>query len=284
MTAGPRPATIAADRAGHTSASASAAARAARFSRSGGAAARTAACSAGLTQTAGGVPAASMASSPARSRASTADQAASGSAAQTPSLLRYWQVADAVNTVPGIAWPSSSAASASCGQVPPSGASCPACSADSAPGDRRRGQRAGAGRGELRPPPGEVVPVLAAADARADDHRGGLGQRRRLAAQLAGQADRAAALVRVGGQPARQVVQRLPRAEPGHHENPHPVLAGDSRDVRGGDQHPAGRPGRPSARPGPPRPAGHRAPPATAGWSPPARPANRAATASASPA
>ena len=113
-----------------------------------------------------------------------------------------------------------------------------------APGDRRRGQRAGAGRGELRPPPGEVVPVLAAADARADDHRGGLGQRRRLAAQLAGQADRAAALVRVRGQPARQVVQRLPRAERGHRENPHPVLTGDRRGVRGGDQHPAGRPGR----------------------------------------
>ena len=116
-----------------------------------------------------------------------------------------------MNTVPGTPWPSSSAASTSSGQVPPPGARCSACSADSIQVSRRRGQPAAPAARELRPLLGEVVPVLTAADARADDHRGGLGQRRRLAAQLAGQVDRAAALVRVGGQPAEQVAQRLPR-------------------------------------------------------------------------
>ena len=89
--------------------------------------------------------------------------------------------------------------------------------------------------------------TVAASHARADDHRGGLGQRSRLAAKTGGQVDRAAALVRVRGQPARQVAQRLPRAEPRHRANQHPGRAGHHRGVRGRDQHPARRPGRPQA-------------------------------------
>ena len=94
----------------------------------------------------------------------------------------------------------------------------------------------------------EVVPVLTAPDAGADDHRGRLSQRGRLTAQCAGQVDRAVALVRVGGQPARQVPQCLPDAERGHRTDQYPVLAGQRRSVCGRDQHPPGRPGRPQAR------------------------------------
>ena len=113
------------------------------------------------------------------------------------------------------------------------------------PGQPRRGGRLAAACRGLRLLLDEVVPVLAAADAGADDHRGRLGQRGRVAAQCVGQVDRAVALVRVGGQPARQVVQRLPDAERGHRTDQHPVLTGHRPGVRGGDQHPPGRPGRP---------------------------------------
>ena len=81
------------------------------------------------------------------------------------------------------------------------------------PGHRRGGQRPGAARRELRPPPREKLPVITAGQARAGDHRAGLGHRGRLAAKIGGQVDRPAALVRVGDQPAQQAAHRLARAE-----------------------------------------------------------------------
>ena len=111
------------------------------------------------------------------------------------------------------------------------------------PGQPGRRSRPARTRG-LWPAIDDVVAVLTAADTRADDHRGGLSQRRRVTAQLAGQVDRAAALVRVGGQPSRQVAQRLPDAERGHRRGQHPGHTGDRRGIRGGDQYLSGRAGR----------------------------------------
>ena len=169
----------------------------------------------------------SMASKPVRSRLSTASQARSGSAGAPPSA-RYRHAADVVNTVPGIAWPSRSAASASRSWVArawrePSGLLGRQC-----PGDRRRGLLAAGLLGKVRPPGGEVVLVVTARQRGAGDHRAGLGERRRFAAKLGGQVDRPVALVWVCGQAAHQIVQGFAGAESPGRENLRPGIAADT--------------------------------------------------------
>ena len=75
----------------------------------------------------------------------------------------------------------------------------------------------------------EVVPVVPAGQRGAGDHRTGLGERQRLAAQVLDEVDGAEALVGVRGQAADQVAQRLAGAERPDRETPVPV----SRDNAG---------------------------------------------------
>ena len=114
------------------------------------------------------------------------------------------------------------------------------------PGDRARGGRAAgrAGAARLVAPVREMLAVVVARQFRAGDHRARLRQRQRLAVEVADQVDGALPLIEVRRQAADQVGERLPAAE-----------RADGDDVRappeqgpgfgGGDQHPAGRPGRP---------------------------------------
>ena len=70
------------------------------------------------------------------------------------------------------------------------------------PGDRGRRRLGPARVDELLLPLREVLPVVAAGHARASDHRAGLAQRERLAAEVPNQVYRSAALVRVGAEAA----------------------------------------------------------------------------------
>ncbi len=114
------------------------------------------------------------------------------------------------------------------------------------PGDRaRRGRAAGrAAPARLVAPVGKVLAVVVTGQFRAGDHRARLRQRQWLAVQVTDQVDGALTLIQVRGQPADEVGERFPAAE-----------RADRDDVRappeqgtglgGGDQDPAGRPGRP---------------------------------------
>ena len=94
------------------------------------------------------------------------------------------------------------------------------------PGDRG-GRRLGPARlRELLLTLHEVLPVVAAGHARAGDHRARLGERERLAAEVAHQVDRPAALVRVRAEAAGQVAHRLPGAEGRHRQRQRPALGG----------------------------------------------------------
>ena len=74
----------------------------------------------------------------------------------------------------------------------------------------------------LVPPLEEQVPVVPAGQVGARDHRGGLAERQRLAAERLGEVDSALALDRVHGEPFGQAVQRLPGAEEPDRDDPCP--------------------------------------------------------------
>ncbi|HET9968230.1 MAG TPA: hypothetical protein VFQ68_08320 [Streptosporangiaceae bacterium] len=76
---------------------------------------------------------------------------------------------------------------------------------------------------------------------------GGLGQRRRIAAQIGDQVYRAATLVRIRGQPAGQVAHRLSRAERRDHVDLHPPLTRHRGGICRRDEHLACRSLRPQA-------------------------------------
>ena len=86
--------------------------------------------------------------------------------------------------------------------------------------------------------------VIAAGQRGVPDHRTGLGERQRLAAEVGGQVLDMRMLARVRAETARQVGHGLAGAEPPHREHQCPALAGNGRGIPGRDQHPAGGPGR----------------------------------------
>ena len=127
-----------------------------------------------------------------------------------------------------------------------------------------------ASRPDLLPSAGEIVPVIPAGQGRVRDHRGGLGKRQRLAAERFDQVNGALALDRVRAEPFRQAVEGLADAEEPDRDDLHPAPPGDDRRLR--VLVTSTRPAAPlaRARPDPPSPTGHRAPPARAGWFRPA--------------
>ena len=98
---------------------------------------------------------------------------------------------------------------------------------------------------DLLPPAGEVVPVVPAGQGGVRDHRGGLGQRQRLAAERLDQVDGTLALGRVDAEPLGQAVERLADAEETHGDDLNSAPTRDERGLHAGDQHPAGRALRP---------------------------------------
>ena len=110
------------------------------------------------------------------------------------------------------------------------------------PGDRGRRRHLAGRDPDLLPPAGEVVPVVPAGQGRVGDHRGGLGQRQRLAAERLDQVDGALALGRVHAEPLGQAVERLADAEEADRDDRHPAAPGGDRGLRAGDEHPAGEP------------------------------------------
>ena len=94
---------------------------------------------------------------------------------------------------------------------------------------------------------GQRHPVLAAALLAGVDHRGGLGQPERQAAEVLAEVERLDALVGMVGEPGAEVGQRLSPAQPRHRDDRDvPALELRGRQP-GGDQDPAGRAGRPQA-------------------------------------
>ena len=217
-------------------------------SSSGGAAARAAACSAALTHGHGRPYAARVDArqSPRRQRPDREPVPAAQPAGTVASGAgRYRQAAGAVSTgqrdpVAG----DSSAASTSSGQVPPPGQQVLRVVRRQHPGDRRR----------RAVPPGRPLAAAPAARRSSPGSRGSPCPRSSITAlawaSAAGSPPSSApgrgpaAVVRVGGQPAGQVRHGLAGAEDGQPAAPAPA-AGTASGVRGGDQHPPRRAGRP---------------------------------------
>ena len=115
------------------------------------------------------------------------------------------------------------------------------------PGGQDGGGDAG-DRGHVPPSLGQQRAVLPAALTAHLHHRGGLGQPERQPFQVLAQVQRLDPLVGVVRQPGGEVVEGLAAVQPADTDDPH---AGEARSVEGrarqpgGDQDPAGRPGRP---------------------------------------
>ena len=87
------------------------------------------------------------------------------------------------------------------------------------PGGQHRGRHP-VHPGHVLAPLGQRRPVLPAALLAGVDHRGGLAQRERQAAEVLAQVQRLDPLVGMVGEPGAEVGQRLPPAQPGHRDDP----------------------------------------------------------------
>ena len=110
------------------------------------------------------------------------------------------------------------------------------------PGDHGRGRHLARRHPDLLPPAGEVVPVVPAGQGGIRDHRGGLGERQRLAAERLDQVNGALALGRVHAEALGQAVQGLPDAEEPDRDDLRPAPARSERGLGAGDRHPPAGP------------------------------------------